>query len=596
MFCIHCGARLRDNARFCYKCGTPVYRPEEAEDIDEDILDDVFTDAVIDTDTASVPEPAPAEEPEAHEEEAFAPYFPVTPEETAAEEAPDTGTEFEADTDLPEKSAETLTEEPYTETEPEETPAVPAEPEVPAEEHAVEAEEPREEPVPEEAPEVAPEVPAEPEAASPEEPADNGGPAPSEPASAEAEEEPARETEEKVSSSPENSGTGENSTRVNEPISVDPPVRRTKGAKDGKGIPSGLIAAVLAFIVIGAGALYTLKIYPQQKFNKYFDAGTAALEQLDYEEAAALFEKAYEINRNDPLLNVKLYSTYQGICDGFREDGNMEKAIEYAEKMIGLTETNDEEVKAILSELYLPYVRSLLMDGRKEKAATVINRAAEYVDSDTLTSLKDIQENFAVLQDLAEQYASLADRDDHRGVCELVADSRAAVIACSDPDSNRQPVMIVNGFEHKYVVFYRHSSGQYYVYYGDLSDEGERTGTGTIYYDGRKTSKASLYYYTSEWSGDKPNGAFDEHEFTGTNYATETIYEGSLFNGFFNGRIKITWGDEGVYYGEYDTGKVTVYGIDPETGGYIVAYNEAKDDWLSYSKNPSSSYFGVDFY
>jgi hypothetical protein len=264
--------------------------------------------------------------------------------------------------------------------------------------------------------------------------------------------------------------------------------------------------------------------------------------------------------------------------------------------MVGLTPENDEKIKESLGGLYLTYVRTLLLDGRTEKASGTVTSAADYVSEEGLTALQELLDSFSQLSTFAETVAGMSDSGEHKDICSMIDEIKPLIIICSDTSSGRQPVVRVKEHSHEYVVFYRHSSGQYYVFYGDLTDEGRRKGNGTIYYDGRSTSKDMLYYYTSGWENDRPNGQFSEHEFTGSHYDTETVYEGSLKDGFFDGKISITWGSAGVYYGEYTGGKVIVQDIDEETGRYIIAYNEAHDDFLSFPNDPSSSRFGVDFY
>ncbi len=370
---------------------------------------------------------------------------------------------------------------------------------------------------------------------------------------------------------------------------TDPSSKGTPGKK-------GYIAAAAAVIILLAGLWYAFRIWPQKQFKKFYSAGSQALEQFDYEKAAENLALAYKIKQDDPSLNEMLYMAYQGVYDQKLQDGDLESAIAAGSGMVGLIPENDEDIKKSLGRLYISYVRTLLLDGRTEKASKAATAAEQYINEEDLGSLKALQESFSKLSSFAEKVAEMADGGQHRDICTMIDEIKPDIIACSDTSTGRQPVVRVKDRSHQYVVFYRHSSGQYYVFYGDLTDEGKRTGTGSIYYDGRSTSKDMLYYYTSGWENDKPNGEFSEHEFTGSRYGTETTYEGMLKDGFFDGRIAITWGSSGVYYGEYASGKVKVLEIDEETGRYIIAYNEAHDDYLSFPNDPSSSRFGVDFY
>ena len=375
-------------------------------------------------------------------------------------------------------------------------------------------------------------------------------------------------------------------------------VSAAKTDSSTKGTPGkkGYLAAAAAVIILLAGLWYAFRIWPQKQFEKFYYAGSQALEQFDYEKAAENLALAYKIKQDDPSLNEMLYMAYQGVYDQKLQDGDLESAIAAGSGMVGLIPENDEDIKKSLGRLYISYVRTLLLDGRTEKASKAATAAEQYINEEDLGSLKALQESFSKLSTFAEKVAEMADGGQHRDICTMIDEIKPDIIACSDTSTGRQPVVRVKDHSHQYVVFYRHSSGQYYVFYGDLTDEGKRTGTGSIYYDGRSTSKDMLYYYTSGWENDKPNGEFSEHEFTGSRYGTETMYEGMLKDGFFDGRIAITWGSSGVYYGEYASGKVKVLEIDEETGRYIIAYNEAHDDYLSFPNDPSSSRFGVDFY
>ena len=374
------------------------------------------------------------------------------------------------------------------------------------------------------------------------------------------------------------------------------PAAKTDSSTKGTPGKKGYLAAAAAVIILLAGLWYAFRIWPQKQFEKFYSAGSQALEQFDYEKAAENLALAYKIKQDDPSLNEMLYMAYQGVYDQKLQDGDLEAAIAAGSGMVGLIPENDEDIKKSLGRLYISYVRTLLLDGRTEKASKAAAAAEQYINEEDLGSLKAIQESFSKLSTFAEKVAEMADGGQHRDICTMIDEIKPDIIACSDTSTGRQPVVRVKDRSHQYVVFYRHSSGQYYVFYGDLTDEGKRTGTGSIYYDGRSTSKDMLYYYTSGWENDKPNGEFSEHEFTGSRYGTETMYEGMLKDGFFDGRIAITWGSSGVYYGEYSSGKVKVLEIDEETGRYIIAYNEAHDDYLSFPNDPSSSRFGVDFY
>lgn len=380
-----------------------------------------------------------------------------------------------------------------------------------------------------------------------------------------------------------------------------PPVTEKTAAKadtseKGSLGKKGYIAAAAAVIILFAGLWYAFRIWPQKQFEKFYSAGSQALDQLDYEKAAENLALAYKIKQDDHTLNEMLYMAYQGVYDQKMQEGDLEAAIEAGSGMVGLVPENDEAIKASLGKLYISYVRTLLLDGRTEKASKAVTTASQYLTEEDLGSLNALQESFSKLSTFADKVAEMADGGQHRDICTMIDEIKPDIIACSDTSTGRQPVVRVKDRSHQYVVFYRHSSGQYYVFYGDLTDEGKRTGSGSIYYDGRSTSKDMLYYYTAGWENDKPNGEFSEHEFTGSRYGTETVYEGMLKDGFFDGRIAITWGSSGVYYGEYTSGKVTVLEIDEETGRYIIAYNEAHDDFLSFPNDPSSSRFGVDFY
>ena len=411
------------------------------------------------------------------------------------------------------------------------------------------------------------------------------------------------ETSEAPASVPEKARSESNAEPASAPENApgEAPVTETPAAAEDKkdkaaGIRKSYIAAAAAVVILLAGIWYAFRIWPQQQFEKFYTAGSEALEQLDFETAAEKLALAYRIKQDDPSLNEMLYKAYEGVYDLKLSEGDTEAAIAAGNGMVGLIPENDDDIKARLGRLYITYVRTLLLDGRTEKASRTVVSAADYLNEEDLAALQDLQNSFLQLSTFAETVAEMSDSGAHKDICTLIDEIKPSIISCSDTSSGRQPVVRVKGRSHEYVVFYRHSSGQYYVFYGDLTDEGKRQGSGTIYYDGRSTSKDMLYYYTSGWENDKPNGGFSEHEFTGTRYGTETIYEGTLKDGFFDGTIAITWGSSGVYFGEYTAGKVTVQDVDPETGRYIIAYNEAHDDFLSYPNDPSSSRFGVDFY
>ena len=605
MYCLRCGTKLSENARFCTNCGStmlseqPPVRTQasssvqpardhaiplkrrEADPVPVQEAPPVQTDRSIPVrrpGQVSVPEPEPEKKPEEIRQRAIAPPpareggpapHPFAPRPLASVQHASDSTPAAAAAAAREDAAPGISgnrEEDIPVTVPAEEPEVtiPAQPEVPAaaEETAVAAA-----------------IGQEPEA--PEDAAENtsvqtSGESPEEKSTAPADE-------------PESAASGGTSAEEAPAAGEDKKEKAVRTRKQ-------YIAAAAAVVVLLAGIFYAFRIWPQKQFEKFYAVGSEALEQLDYETAAENLALAYKIKQDDPSLNEMLYRAYGGIFDQKVSEGDTEGAITAGRGMVGLIPENDEQVKESLGGLYLTYVRTLLMDGRLEKASGTVTAANGYVTDDVLTELQYLHASFSQLSSFAETVARMSDSGEHKDICTMIEEIKPLIITCSDTSSGRQPVVRVNSRSHEYVVFYRHSSGQYYIFYGDLTDEGQRQGKGTIYYDGRSTSKDMLYYYTSGWENDKPNGEFSEHEFTGSSYGTETIYEGSLKDGYFDGKISITWGSAGVYYGEYHNGRVTVQDIDEATGRYIIAYNEAHDDFLSFPKDPSSSRFGVDFY
>ncbi len=154
MFCINCGAKLKDNSRFCAMCGTPVAAaaPAPAEPAEEapvvaPVVEEVPAELVVEETPAEEPvvEETPAEEPvveEAPAEESVVEEAPA--EESVVEEAPVEEPVVEEAPVEEEISAEPAPLIPQ-ESQPEEPPAEPVVMEVPAEPAAQEtpAEEPK---------------------------------------------------------------------------------------------------------------------------------------------------------------------------------------------------------------------------------------------------------------------------------------------------------------------------------------------------------------------------------------------------------------------------------------------------------------------
>jgi len=79
-------------------------------------------------------------------------------------------------------------------------------------------------------------------------------------------------------------------------------------------VPIG-IAIVVVCILVGGIVIYVKALSPDARLQKQLDLGRKYLDEMDYERAIAAFEKAIEIDPNNPEIYLELANAYIGLND-----------------------------------------------------------------------------------------------------------------------------------------------------------------------------------------------------------------------------------------------------------------------------------------
>ena len=574
MFCSNCGTKLQDGAKFCHNCGAPVISntapaenviPEAPAQMPEPTFAaPVFTPAEHEIPVSSVPEPV--FEPEITEipEPAFAaPEF--MPAEPVVEEAP----VFEMPQD-----AYTGTASPYTSASPFDQNA------------PVSADAPKE---------IGGEVPA----------------------------------YSYTYGMPQSSATktADNSVPAGNPYTAAAPVTQTQGAYTApagskKGSKSEkrkrLIAIVIVFALL-AGCWYWFfgrdgkdgggdhtpvpdpSTIPADTTDDptqlpEYALALEAFENGDYDTALGLL--GFILKEYDDETG-EIFQTYKDVCS--EKYVNIFETKEYAANedfVLMVYDLVGDPSSTIADVFYTEWLKSIYLGESGDDFDAVFARAEQYLTEENKNTLSQLHSMTTTLAGMIAENMDAEKRD----VCCYALHVQRSMLDIIMGANGGKPLHInVEGYEHSHLIIYKDdSTGYYYAYYGDLDENGKRTGTGTMISSYDSTDEEiHVYWYHCDWAGDAPNGQFLEYyrEYDSELNALNTLaWYGTLKEGLYDGDFyeiyeDVTYtcvmsdGKHTMKYGEADNGNIATMIREDGQEGYL---------WMS--PEAFEGTYGVDFY
>ncbi|MBR4928850.1 MAG: zinc-ribbon domain-containing protein [Oscillospiraceae bacterium] len=586
MFCSNCGTKLQEGAKFCHNCGAPVIsNAAPAETAEPAFTAPVFKPAEPDITSAPVQEPVPEPAAEDIPEPSFsAPVY--TPSETQT-----------PDTCIPEPAFAA----------PEFTPAEPVVSEAPVMEmpHDIYTQS------------ASPYTSASPfdqnAPVSAEAPKEIGGEVPS---------------YSYTYGMPQTSAprTAENSSiPTDNPYTAAAPVTQTQGtytapAGSKKGSKSEkrkrLIAIVIVFALL-AGCWYWFfgrgnknsggditpapDPVPSQtgvtdptELPEYAEA-VSAMENGDYDTAIDILEElSGQYLESDEVFSKLLEACgykYQYIL----ENNDYAANEDYLNRVCGIMPENADVLR---DSYYTEWLKAIYRGDIDGDFYQLYTRTSQYLSDEN----KELLDNILSYETNVAQLIAENVDDDKRDLASYVMYAqRVTVQMMMEARGNKTKRIHVDGCEYSDVIlYYDEANERYFAYYGGLDQSGARSGNGTLLCCYEYTDEYfKLYYYTCEWSGDLPNGAFDEYivayDMDLNNLSTD-IWKGTLAHGLYDGEF-YQYYNGSWYQGEYSSGKcVSNYGTNDN--GYIAVMVNVNDpnNFLYVSPEDNELTYGVDFY
>ena len=569
MFCTNCGKKLQDEMKFCPYCGAPVLPPAvpkeepvvgepvvEEPEAEEFVEEAVVEEPVIEEPAAAGPaveEPVsaepPIEEPTAEE--------PVISEPVIAEEPAAAEPALEEPTAEEPVISEPVIAEPIAEETVIEEPDVPEPAAGELSEEPISFETAAEEPIAE--PAVEEPVVAE--------------PAVEEPVIAEA-----------ASATP----------IITEPAAEEPPKKKK----------TGLIAAIVAVLVIaaGVGGYFIYQNLPSTKLAKLKTQINTAIENKEVEAAIPLIEQAYEYAPNDEELRKQYVDCSETILLKLFSDEKWEDFIAGSDKLIKDYPEAAEFLDPMVEMSYLKLSDIAIDSGSIPSMQAMKDRLTDLTNSGRF-NFKDeinwIEDNIQYVE-LTNTFQALADKlmplikaGDRDAVFEMIRNElvsgsgSARKLAASAADAQYYfPLLSAPDETGKRMGIY-YGNGHYLFYYGDYSGD-KREGNGIwICADNMKTSNAYREYWAEgPWTNDKPNGTFTINMLSKyANADNEQLIEATaeVTDGLYNGKVTYSYDGSIPVSGTYDNGIPQVIMTTDPNGkeANVIMMSEDGSAWVS---------------
>ena len=351
-----------------------------------------------------------------------------------------------------------------------------------------------------------------------------------------------------------------------------------------------LIAGVWYF-VFGPGKSTKAPVINGPEDVEEYALGVEAFEAGDYESAEKYLEAAFEILPDSQEISDALFETYRQYIFELLGENDYINAEPRVYKFISMAEGDASE---LLSAFYHNWIFAILDGTADGDLESIKNDAWDYLD-DADKKLLSIDEREQSTDGIADMIAEYVDSDDISFACYLLFMDDYVLLKSIEYNDYKPLTISVSERDHSYVRFYYDFTNEAVVgYYGDLDDDGKRTGTGTIL-SATADDEMMIYYYTSGWFNDLPNGNFTETVIYGDDLSDIETYSGTLKDGVYDGTI-IMVRDGIEYTSSFDAGYVNVLNKD-ENGNNIFAYaTDGSDNYLYITDNGLTNINGVEIY
>lgn len=332
-----------------------------------------------------------------------------------------------------------------------------------------------------------------------------------------------------------------------------------------------LLSIATAFIIamIAIGCSKTI----EQQITEQLELGQRYLAELNYEEAIVAFQKVIELDPKNSDAYIRIAEAYIGQDDG-------DQAVAYLEQ--GLVEIGEENVSweyiEFLIETYRPIARKCEEDGDIEEAEMYYDKILELNSYDddaseresVLVNRRKFNEYYEDIVDIAKQL--IGDNPSDIGSSSLVSEEFEEFVYGIE-----QPIICEadNGY---YIGVYP----GWYIYYGEMKD-GVREGYGHWFNVYQSLDLDQSYYlFSGIWHNDYPNGEGKAVIVDSLNSITDYTKEvdtGNCVDGYFDGPFVVVE----TFGGEDHTWDMILHDGNPEAPAEI-AGNDWVDNWWIYSR------------
>lgn len=297
-------------------------------------------------------------------------------------------------------------------------------------------------------------------------------------------------------------------------------------------------------IVVGFGIIIIIFVImlintnsSANRIKRQLNIGQKYLDELDYEQAIAAFDKVLEIESDNSTALGYMTDAYIDWSDGLVKDEKYEQAIK------------------------------VLKEGMEKVKDTQLTRQLEIIEVqyETYKNEKKMKELFSAVQDTITRIAELSFRENYDEIFELMGTAEYEKVL-----GKIELLQDKYLFDTEYgrIGIYREKTeqyGNYMIYVGDYKND-IRQGKGVWlgYYEGNN------YIAQGQWTGDFPNGSMNVKEWNSTLAETVVyrIIDGTVKNGLWNG--KVNWCFE-------EDGNILTYPVTFEQGKWVVLRMEEGD-------------------
>lgn len=192
-------------------------------------------------------------------------------------------------------------------------------------------------------------------------------------------------------------------------------LRRTNDNKGSKKI-IGIVATVLAVLVLASVAVLILTNISAYRYNRLIDKGNNYLDQMQYEDGIVAFDEAIKIDPKRP-------DAYEGKANIYIAKGDYENALSVINDGFEAVEGQDyiTSFTEFAVGIYDQYADVLVSEGKYQEALEVLEKGNDLMPGQLVNQIADVMQSSSEQQKALESEKASEDKTDTKSEAEALA-------------------------------------------------------------------------------------------------------------------------------------------------------------------------------